>query len=89
MFNPAVMEQIIEDERLTEGLGEDDAQELVGWMLGMAEELEEAPQHLQLLFRLGYSIAAMVRRYGIPSEDLIDLVELAWEDLPLPPSMKA
>lgn len=89
MIDPRVVEQIIEDEALTEGLSDQEAQELVGWMLGLAEELQDSPGHLQLLQRLGREVARLGRIYQVPVEELIELVELAWEDQPEPPSMKA
>ena len=78
-------EQFIEDESLTAGLSDEDASELVGWLMGIAEELEEQQnplrqQYLGQLKRLGQEVSRMAREHKIPVEALIDLVELAWEE---------
>ncbi|GEM87543.1 hypothetical protein [Meiothermus granaticius] len=81
-------EQFLEDETLTAGLSEEDASELVGWLLGIAEDLEEQTSageggfehYLAQLKRLGAQVARLSRRYKIPVEELVDLIELAWEE---------
>lgn len=78
-------EQFLEDEALTDGLSDKDASELVGWLIGIVEDLEaessERPeQYVGQLRRLGHELARVARRYGIPIEELIDLIEVAWEE---------
>jgi len=78
-------ELFLEDEGLTDGLSDEDASELLGWLVGVAEDLEadsgEMPQrYVSQLKRLGHEIARMSRRYSIPIHELIDLVELVWEE---------
>ena len=78
-------EQFIEDETLTAGLSDEDASELVGWLAGIAEELEEQnnplrQQYVAQLKRLGHEVSRLARRHKIPVETLIDLIELAWEE---------
>jgi hypothetical protein len=78
-------EQLLEDEALTDGLSDEDASELVGWLIGIVEDLEaefiEMPeQYVGQLKRLGHELARIARRYSVPIEELIDLIELAWEE---------
>ncbi|GIW23918.1 hypothetical protein [Meiothermus sp.] len=78
-------EQLLEDEALTEGLTDEDASELLGWLIGIVEDLEaessEPPdRYVNQIKRLGHEIARVARRYKVPIEELIDLVELAWEE---------
>ncbi len=78
-------EQFLEDEALTDGLSDEDASELVGWLIGIVEDLEaessEMPeQYVGQLKRLGHELARIARRYSVPIEELIDLVEVAWEE---------
>lgn len=78
-------EQFLEDEALTDGLSDEDASELVGWLIGIVEDLEaessEMPeQYVGQLKRLGHELARIARRYNVPIEELIDLVEVAWEE---------
>lgn len=78
-------ELLLEDEALTDGLSDEDASELIGWLIGIVEDLEdeseEIPQqYLSQLKRVGYEIARIARRYGVPVQELIDLVEQVWED---------
>lgn len=78
-------EQFLEDEALTDGLSDEDASELVGWLIGIVEDLEAesgetSEQYVGQLKRLGHELARVARRYGVPIEELIDLVELAWEE---------
>ncbi|MBO1437098.1 hypothetical protein [Meiothermus sp. CFH 77666] len=78
-------EQFLEDEALTDGLSDEDASELLGWLIGIAEDLEAessvtSEQYVGQLKRLGRELARMARRYGVPIEELIDLIELAWEE---------
>ncbi len=86
-------EQFLEDEALTDGLSDQDASELVGWLIGIVEDLEaessEAPeQYVGQLKRLGHELARVARRYGVPVEELIDLIEMAWEEPGEEPSRK-
>ncbi len=78
-------EQFLEDEALTDGLSDEDASELVGWLIGIVEDLEaesrEMPEkYVSQLKRLGHELARVARRYGVPIEVLIDLIEMAWEE---------
>jgi hypothetical protein len=80
-------EQFLEDETLTAGLSDEDASELVGWLIGIAEDLEEQASaeggfegYLAQLKRLGGQVARLSRKYRIPVEELVDLIELAWEE---------
>jgi len=86
-------EQFLEDEALTDGLTDQDASELLGWLIGIAEDLEpeldESPEQVVgLLKRLGHELARIARRYQVPVEELIDLVEIAWEEPGREPSPK-
>lgn len=67
---------LLEDEALTAGLSDEEAQALLGWLLEMAQEA--GPAQLAHLRRLGHEITRLSRDYGVPVEDLIALVELAW-----------
>ncbi|MCS7068792.1 MAG: hypothetical protein N2Z75_04315 [Meiothermus sp.] len=78
-------EQLLEDEGLTDGLSDEEASELVGWLIGIVEDLEAesgelSEQYVGQLRRLGHELARVARRYGVPVEELIDLIELAWEE---------
>jgi len=78
-------EQFLEDEALTDGLTDKDASLLVGWLISIVEDLEDESskvneQYVGQLKRLGHELAGVARRYGVPIEVLIDLIELAWED---------
>lgn len=78
-------ELLLEDEALTDGLSDEDAGELLGWLIGVAENLEaesgEIPQaYISQLKQFGREIARISRRYRVPVQELIDLVELAWEE---------
>ncbi len=78
-------ELLLEDEALTDGLSDEDASELLGWLIGIVEDLEAEPgevsqQYVSQLKRLGHEITCISRRYGVPVEELIDLIELAWEE---------
>ncbi|WP_457627526.1 hypothetical protein [Oceanithermus sp.] len=79
MRHPA--ELFFEDETLTEGLTDDEARDLLAWLVGLADEVEgEDPAYMEQLKRLGRHLARLSARWGVPVGDLIDLVELAWED---------
>ncbi|PZA05678.1 MULTISPECIES: hypothetical protein [unclassified Meiothermus] len=100
-----IAERLLEDEGLTEGLSDEQAQELLSWLIEIAEDLaqqndEANPLHdadeirasMTQLQRLGREMARLSRSFNIPIEELIDLVELAWEDPeapPAPPAMRA
>lgn len=80
-----LVEQIIEDEALTDGLSDEDASELVSWLLDIAEDFSGEPgilrdRYLSQLKRLGREVARLSRKHHVPVESLIDLVELAWEE---------
>ncbi|GGM92953.1 hypothetical protein GCM10007092_02700 [Thermus composti] len=72
----------LEDEALTEGLTDEEAQALLSWLVDLAQgaTLEEV-HHLR---RLGHEITRLSRDYGVPVEELIGLVELAWDEGGLP-----
>ncbi|RDI95687.1 hypothetical protein DV704_05265 [Meiothermus sp. QL-1] len=76
-------EQFLEDEALTEGLSDEEAGELLGWLIGVVEDLEASEEASERLVaqmrRLGREMARIARRYRVPVEELIELVELAWE----------
>jgi hypothetical protein len=90
-------EQFLEDEALTDGLSDEEASELVGWLIGIVEDLEaersQVPeQYLGQLKRLGRELARIARRYKVPMDELIDLIEAAWEEPdqePFPKPMQA
>ncbi|MCX8088307.1 MAG: hypothetical protein ACK40N_11775 [Meiothermus ruber] len=78
-------ELLLEDEALTDGLSDEEASELLGWLIGIAESLEaesgEMPQaYISQLKQFGREIARISSRYKVPVQELIDLVELAWEE---------
>lgn len=73
-------EQLLEDEALTDGLSDEDASELLGWLVGIAEELESNTVYLPQLKRLGHEVARLARKYRVPVDDLIELIEIAWEE---------
>ncbi|AFV76915.1 hypothetical protein YIM1640_17130 [Thermus oshimai] len=77
---------LMEDEALTDGLTDEEAQALLSWLRDLAEEVD--PSHLAHLRRLGHEVARLARDYGVPVEDLIGLLELAWE-APEPPGLQA
>ena len=78
---PNLAEEILEDETITEGLPDDEAGILLGWLISLAEEIEgEDPAYLEQLKRLGRQLAHIGSIWGVPVNNLIDLVELAWED---------
>jgi hypothetical protein len=81
----SIAERFLEDEGLSEGLTDQQAHELVDWLISIAEDLDE-PAYVSQLQRIGREIAKISRDYGIPVETLIDLVELAWEDPDAPPN---
>ena len=78
---PNRAEEILEDETITEGLPDDEAGILLGWLISMVEEIEEGdPAYLEQLKRLGRHLARISSIWGVPVNNLIELVELAWED---------
>lgn len=81
----SIAERFLEDEGLSEGLTDQQAHELVDWLISIAEDLGE-PAYVSQLQRLGREIARISRDYGVPVETLIDLVEIAWEDPDAPPN---
>jgi len=77
-----ITEQLLEDEALTDGLTDEDASELLGWLVGIAEDIEKEgdPVYMKQLKRLGHEVAQLARKYKVPVDDLIELIEIAWED---------
>jgi len=75
-----LIERLLEDETLTEGLPDAEAGVLLGWLLSLAEEAEgEDGEYLAYLKQLGRQIARISGIWGVPVSDLIDLVERAWD----------
>ncbi|MFX7701471.1 hypothetical protein ABTJ88_19885, partial [Acinetobacter baumannii] len=72
----------LEDEALTDGLTDEEAETLLSWLLDLAREA--TPQELAHLRRLGHEITRLSRDYGLPVEELIGLVELAWGEADAP-----
>ncbi|TBH17573.1 hypothetical protein [Thermus thermamylovorans] len=72
----------LEDEALTEGLTDEEAEVLLSWLLDLAGEA--SPARLSHLRRLGHEITRLSREYGLPVEELISLVELSWGQDSLP-----
>ncbi|MGQ9510764.1 MAG: hypothetical protein ACUVUP_04300 [Thermaceae bacterium] len=79
-------EFFLTDEALTEGLTDEEARELLAWLLDLARDTDEA--HLPHLKRLGQEVARLSRDYGVPVDELIALVELAWGEVP-PTALRA
>ncbi|MEN2981727.1 MAG: hypothetical protein ABDH20_03825 [Thermus sp.] len=77
---------LLEDEALTEGLTDEEAEVLLSWLLDLAREA--GPAQLSHLRRLGHEITRLSRDYGVPVEEAIGLVELAWGEEE-PPSLRA
>jgi len=75
-----LIDQLLEDEALTQGLSESEAQELLSWLIALLEESEDERDGAQVR-ALGKRIAQLATRFGVPVEELIELVELAWGDL--------
>ncbi len=78
-------EQLLEDEALTDGLSDEEAGELIGWLIGVLEDLEAdsagaTEKYVGHLRQLGHEMARIARRYAVPIEELIELVETAWEE---------
>ncbi len=76
-----LIDEILEDEALTQGLSESEAQELLTWLVGLLEEGEDEQDGAHVR-ALGKRIAKLAARYRVPVEELIELVELAWGELP-------
>lgn len=78
--DPAAL--FLEDEALTDGLTDEEAETLLSWLLDLAREA--SPKELAHLRRLGHEITRLSRDYGLPVEELIGLVELAWGEAEAP-----
>ncbi len=78
-----LIDQLLEDEALTRGLPEAEAQELLTWLIALLEESEDEPEGAHVR-ALGKRVAKLAARHRVPVEELIELVELAWGDLPEP-----
>ena len=76
-----LIDQLLEDETLTQGLPEAEAQELLAWLIALLEESEDEPEGAHVR-ALGKRIARIAARHQVPVEALIELVELAWGELP-------
>ncbi len=80
-----LIEELLQDESLTRGLSEQEAQELLTWLIGLLEE-DTDEREGRLVQRLGRRLARLAERHRVPVEELIELVELAWgEEEPAPP----
>ncbi|GAB5603289.1 hypothetical protein FJNA_18150 [Thermus sp. FJN-A] len=77
---------LLEDEALTDGLTDEEAETLLTWLLDLAKGAD--PAQLAHLRRLGHEISRLSRDYGLPVEELIGLVELAWGEAD-PPGLQA
>ncbi|GAA6756426.1 hypothetical protein QT17_00230 [Thermus sp. 2.9] len=77
---------LLEDEALTDGLTDEEAETLLSWLLELAHEA--SPAQLAHLRRLGHEITRLSRDYGVPVEELIGLVELSWGEGE-PPGLQA
>ncbi|APD09332.1 MULTISPECIES: hypothetical protein [Thermus] len=77
---------LLEDEALTDGLTDEEAETLLSWLLDLAQEA--SPAQLAHLRRLGHEITRLSRDYGVPVEELIGLVELSWGEGE-PPGLQA
>jgi len=80
-----LIDQLLEDETITRGLSESEAQELVSWLIALLEESESEAEGAQVR-ALGKRIAQLATRFRVPVDELIELVELAWGDLEVAPS---
>lgn len=64
---PHPAEVFFEDETLTEGLTDDEARDLLAWLVGLADEMEgEDPAYIEQLKRLGRHLARLSARWGVP-----------------------
>jgi len=78
---PSPVEEILEDETITSGLPDDEASILLGWLISLAEEVDgEDPAYVAQLKKLGRQIARISGLWGVPVGELIDLLEITWED---------
>ncbi len=80
-----LIDQLLEDEALTRGLPEREAQELLSWLIALLEESEDERDGVQVR-ALGKRIARLATRFGVPVEELIELVEVSWGELEIPAS---
>jgi len=75
------IEELLEDETITEMLPDGEASLLLGWLISLAEEEGELDSetigHLKLL---GRKVARISSLWGVPVSELVDLVETAWEE---------
>ncbi len=76
-----LIDELLEDETLTQELSEADAQELLSWLIALLEEGADERDGVHVR-ELGKRIARISVRYQLPVEELIELIELAWGDLP-------
>jgi len=72
-----LIDQILKDETLTKDLPEGEAQELVAWLIALAEEGENEQDGV-MVRRLGRMMARIAARWQVPVDELIELVEAAW-----------
>lgn len=77
---------LLEDEALTDGLTDEEAEALLAWLMDLAKEAD--PAQFAHLRRLGHEIGRLARDYGVPVEELIRLVELSWGEAD-PPGLQA
>ncbi len=74
-----LIEELLEDEALTQGLSESDAQELLTWLISLLEE-DETERGGHYVRVLGKQVAKLAKSHNLPVHELIELVELAWQD---------
>ena len=78
---PNLAEMLLEDETITEGLPDNEAGILLGWLLSLVDEIEgEDLIYLEQLKQLGRRIARISGIWGVPVNNLIELIEIAWEE---------
>ncbi len=70
------LESLWEDEALTEGLDDGEAQTLLTWLRDLLQDAD--PEEVPHIRRIGHRVARLAREYGVPVEEGIALVELAW-----------
>lgn len=78
-----LIDRLLEDESLVQGLPEPEAQMLLGWLIGLLEEASSR-EEAEEIRALGFKLAELAREHGTPVESLIELVETAWGEVTRP-----
>ena len=78
-----LIDELLNDKSLTRGLSEGEAQELLSWLVALLEDSEDEREAAHVR-ALGKQVAKLAARYRVPVEELIELVERAWGELPEP-----